>query len=301
MIVSYRYGSSWVKPNSQNSSEPIYLKGPKNYLFAFYGSPYSNFDGIFTGFNNVYRANNFGLSFTDINPNNLFSNTFLIKRVSIDRGDKAGPMMDFDGANKKAIFAITGRTGGNYNIGIDKLYLYNITTNTWSEIITTGLPGNYLANCIKYIGNNVWLLATNAGLYKSTNAGISWTITHNASTWQKGIVINSIIAIGNKAFLGTLANGVWVSDLFTGILEQVKENDLQVFPNPTDGVVNIIMPDLGDKTANVSLYGLDGKKIMNKTVNNNQFQLDLHNFPSGSYFIVINSNNHIYKKEIIRQ
>ncbi len=209
--------------------------------------------------------------------------------------------MDFDAANNKAIFAVTDRAWGNYNIGLDRLYLYNITSNAWSVISTTGLPANYLANCIKYIGNNVWLLATNVGLYKSTNAGVTWTIAHNASNWQKGIVINSIETIGNKAFLGTLANGVWVSDLITGILEQVKDNDLQVFPNPTDGLVNVIMPDLGGKTANVSLYGLDGKRIMNKTVNNNQFQLDLYNFPSGSYFIVINSNNHIYKKEIIRQ
>lgn len=299
LIVSFRYGSSWVKPNSQNSSEPLYLKGPKNCLFAFYGSPYTSFDG-FRGFNNVYRANNFGLSFTDINPGNLFSNTFLIKRVSGDRGDKAGPMMDFDAANNKAIFAVTDRAWGNYNIGIDRLYLYNITSNTWSVISTTGLPANYLANCIKYIGNNVWLLATNTGLYKSTNAGVTWTIAHNASNWQKGIVINSIETIGIKAFLGTMANGVWVSDLNTGILEQVKDNDLQVFPNPTDGLVNVIMPDLGGKTANVSLYGLDGKVMMTKTVQSKQFQLDLHNLASGTYLLVINSNNRIFRKSIIR-
>jgi len=293
LIVSFNNGSTWSKPNSQNTSGPVYLKGPKNCLFAFYAS-----NNTWEDFTNVSKANYFGASFTDLNTGNLFNSNFLIKRLNNDKGEKGGAMMDFDAANNKAIFVVNDRMLGN---GLDRLYLYNISSQNWSEIITTGLPLNYIANSIKYVGNNVWLLATSTGLYKSSNAGIDWVITHNASNWQSGIIINSIQMIGNKAFLGTAANGVWKIDLSVGILEQLKDHDLQIFPNPANDLVNVIIPDFNGKTATVSLYGFDGKEIVNKVVNASHFQLDLQHLPAASYFIVINSNNTIYKKTIIRK
>ncbi len=293
LIVSYNNGSLWQKPSTTNSTERIFLKGPKNCLFAFY-APNNEWED-FTG---VYKANNFGATFTDINTGGLFNSNFLIKRVSIERWDKGEPMMDFDAANNKAIFVVRDRTMGN---GLDKLYLYNITTTTWSEITTSGLPANYLANFIKYIGNNTWLLATSTGLYRSTNGGNTWTITHNANSWQNGIIVNSIQMIGNKAFLGTIANGVWMDDLTVGILEQLRDNDLQIFPNPTADLLNVVIPNFNGKTAIVSLYSFDGKEIINKTINKNQFQIEMKNFASGSYIVVINSNNDVYRKTIIRK
>ncbi len=294
LIVSFNNAGSWSKPNSSNSSSPIYLKGPKNCLFAFYAQ--SNYD--WEDFTNVSKANNFGASFTDINTDNLFNNNFLIKRIFDNSGNKGNAMMDFDAANNIAIFVVKDRTMGN---GTDRLYQYDISTTTWSEITTNGLPSNYLANNIKYVGNNVWLLATTTGLYKSIDAGANWIMTHNAASWQNGIIVNCIQMIGNKAFLGTLANGVWVADIALGILEQLKDNDLQIFPNPTSDIINIMIPDFNGKTATVSLFGLDGREIVNNTINKNQFQLDMKNFALGSYVVVIKSNNNIYSKTIIRK
>jgi hypothetical protein len=293
LINSSNNGSSWAKPAIQNTNWRIYLKGPETCLFAFFGN--DNWDD----FDNVYRANSFGMSFSDLNTG-IFNGSFLIKRVLSGNWDKGGPMMDFDAANNKAIFAVRDRMMGN---GIDKLYLYNITSGMWSEINATGLPVDYLANCLKYIGNNIWLLATNTGLYKSTNGGVDWTITHNAGEWQRGIVVNSIQMIGDKAFLGTISNGVWIVDLSlsTGTTEQIKDDGLQIFPNPTSGSVRVILPEMNNKTVNISLYSLDGREIIKKAVNENPFQMDLNNVPSGSYFMVIKSNNHIYRKGIIRK
>jgi len=293
LIVSFNNGSLWQKPSTANNSEKIFLKGPKNCLFAFYSQ-----NNDWQDFTDVFMTNNFGTTFSNINTGNLFNDNLLIKRVYDFRGDKGGPMMDFDEGNNKAIFAVRDRSMGN---GIDKLYLYNITTTTWSEITTIGLPANYIANCILYSGNNTWLLATNTGLYKSTNGGINWGITHYPNNWINGITINSIQNIANKSFLGTIANGVWVVDHSLGIIEQVKDNDLQIYPNPTADIANIVIPNFNGKTANVIVYSFDGKEIINKTVNNNQFQLNLKNLSIGSYFVVINSNNEIYKKTIIRK
>jgi hypothetical protein len=291
-IVSFNNGSTWTKPNSQNNAKRIYLEGIPSCLFACY-SPSNTWDD----FSNIYKTTDFGANFTDISAG-LFNSSFEIKRHYLDENNKGKAMMDVDVANNLAVFVVVDRTQGN---NINRLYQYNILNNTWSEIITSGLPANYQANSIKNVGNNTWLLATNAGLYKSTNAGLNWTITHNASEWQKGILVNSIKMIGNTAFLGTIGNGIWKVENPFGVSALSDDNVLQIFPNPTADILNVSIPDFKGITAHISLYNSDGKIVMNKIIHNNQFQLNLSGLPSGNYFLVFNSNDHTYKKEIIRK
>lgn len=292
LIVSSNYGNSWVKPNALNSDNRIFLKGTKNCLFAFNSN-----DNDWDDFDNVYKANSFGMSFTSLNTENLFNSNRLIKRVYNNYGDKADPMMDFDMPNNRAVFAVQDRTMNH----VDKLYLYNFTLNNWSEISTTGLPSSYIANCIKCLGNNVWLLATNFGLYKSLNGGIAWTITHNAGDWQKGMDVNAIHKIGNKVFLGTVSNGIWTVDMTLGGIEQPGQNGLQIFPNPATDFITVNLPDYNGNPIGVSVYNVEGIQLKNETANSGQFRLDLNKLPSGIYFVQINTHNRIYRNKIIRK
>lgn len=294
LIVTFKNGTSWVKPNSQNNSQQTYLKGSRNCLFAFFATPNSGWQD----FTNIYKANNFGMSFTDINPNTLFGNNVMIKRLSDTRGDKGGPILDFDSQSNIAIFAVNDRRMGT---DIDKLYKYDINANLWLEIPTVGLPQSYIINFIKYTENNVWLLATNFGLYKSVNGGVTWSMTHNVIDWQQGVIVNSIEIFGNKAFLGTMANGVWVSDLSSSIIENSVDKGLQIFPNPASASVNIRVPDVYGNSMTVSLYSIEGKLALRKNVKNSSLQLDISKLALGSYFVVIESNHHIYRKAIIHK
>ena len=293
LIATFNYGKTWVKPNNQFNLEQIYMKGPKNCLFAFMGSM-NNWDG----FSSVSRANSFGMSFTDLNANGLFNSNFTIKRLPTKWGERSEAMMDFNPNTNKAIFAVRDRMMGN---DIDRLYLYDITTNSWSEMMTVGLPLNYISNCIYYNGNNVWLLATNFGLYKSTNGGINWTITHNENDWQQGIVVNSIQTIGNKAFLGTISNGVWVADLSLGGVEHAIDKGMRIYPNPTADYIHGVLPEFDGTIVSVMLVSIDGKRLMNQTIKGAEFDLNLRNLPAGCYVLVVNMNHHIYRKTIIRK
>jgi len=292
-IVTFDNGASWVKPNSQNSNQLTYLKGSHKFLFAFNAYP-----NDWNDFSNVYRANSFGLSFTDINPAALFNTSFTIKRIVTSRGDKGEPIMDVDVPGNKAIVAVMDRTMGN---GIERLYQYNITTNAWSEIITGGLPANYISSCIKCIGNNTWLLATNTGLYRSTNGGGTWVITHQASNWLKGITVNKIYVMSNQVFLGTLSNGIWTVNLPTGVLSPLADGNLVVYPNPTSGRVQIQIPDFTGTTGTLTLYDMDGKVMITKPVTANPTMLDIHTVAAGNYILVINSANRVYRKSILRK
>jgi photosystem II stability/assembly factor-like uncharacterized protein len=296
LIVTYNNGASWLKPGSQNSDQLTFLKGPKKCLFAFNAYP-----NDWSDFNNVYKANSYGMSFTNLNPNFLFNSSFTIKRTQDSQGDKAGPIMDVDASNTYALFAVDDQTMGN---SLNRLYMFTINTGTWSEVITSGLPENYMANCIKNTGNNKWLMATSVGLYKSSDGGANWTIAHNANAWLEGMTVKSIQLINNNninVFLGTLANGVWEVNITTGLIAPLSVNDISVFPDPCVDLVQVTIPDLTVTTAQVSLYNLAGKELIHKTVSNNIFSVDLHSLASGNYILLVNSNNQTYRKSIIKQ
>ena len=290
VLTTFNNGTSWVKNNSANIYQLTCFKGSKNFLFAF-SDNYQDYND----FSNVYQANNFGISFTDISGG-IINYNLLIKRMEDSQGNKTEPILDIDAPDNRAIFAITDRTYGN----VYRLYLYNMASNTWSDLAPVGLPYNYEPNCVKYIGNNSWLLATNVGLYKSINGGVNWTITHNVNTWQNGITVNRIHVIGNTVFMGTLDDGVWTVNLATGFASPLADNSLIVYPNPGAGIMQVTIPDFTGKSGGVSLYNMDGKLMLQKTTVDKQFELDIHNLASGNYLLLVNSNNRTYSKTIIR-
>ena len=290
VLTTFNNGTSWVKNNSANIYQLTYFKGSKNFLFAF-SDNYQDYND----FGNVYKANNFGISFTDISSG-IINGNLLIKRMEDSQGNKTEAIMDIDAPNNRGIFAITDHTYGN----VYRLYLYNMASNAWSDLAPIGLPYNYVPNCVKYTGNNSWLLATNVGLYKSINGGVNWTITHNINTWQNGITVNRIHIIGNTVFMGTLDDGIWTVNLATGFASPLADNSLIVYPNPGAGIMQVTIPDFTGKTASISLYGMDGKLVLQKTTTDKQFELDVHNLASGNYLLLVNSNNRTYTKSIIR-
>lgn len=289
IIVTFDNGATWVKPGNQTSDQQTFIKGSKNYLFAFNAYKYD-----WSDFNNVYRVNNFGMSYIDIGANYLFAHSLSIKRIVDRDGNKGEAIMDADPSTNKAIFAI-------FELNHDNLFLFNTSTNEWSEIFTIGLPGGYNANCLKFIGNNSWLLATNFGLYLSIDGGLNWKLTHNSTGWQVGVTVNSIQKINNKVFLGTVANGVWTVDQATGIIVPFTNRELQVYPNPVNDIVQIRIPDLSLVNAEVMLFSMDDKVILNTTSNSPQFFLNLKHVGSGTYLLFVKSANRTYSRMIIRK
>ena len=287
--MSIKTGSC-VRPG-QSTDVPVFVKGTKNCLFAFYG--YSSNDY----FNNVYKVNNFGVSFTDIGFNDLQWGMKTIKRIYKERDDFAGPMMDVDNINNYALFVIQDRSDGI----LDKLYKYDVKTSSWTELNAGGLPLNYVGNCLNYIGNNEWLLATNFGLYRSTDGGSTWAVAHTSGYWQNGIIVSSIVKMNNKIFLGTVANGMWVVDLSTGLVKPSENKELIIFPNPVATELSIVIPEWKGNPATIKIFNLQGKEVLNKTVMDNPICLPMKSYASGTYFVELKSNGKIYHQTIIKK
>lgn len=63
-----------------------------------------------------------------------------------------------------------------------------------------------------------------------------------------------------------------------------------VFPNPTNGIVQLTLSDL-KKDLNFSVYDLSGRKILAKDISDIQTYIDLSSVASGEYLLAISSKS----------
>jgi hypothetical protein len=86
--------------------------------------------------------------------------------------------------------------------------------------------------------------------------------------------------------------------------EEITSSDLKVFPNPGNGLVNIILEGAGNlRPVRISVYNYAGRCIVQeKTINEERAMLNISGNPSGLYLIVINNgqNTRTIKYNLIK-
>ena len=103
--------------------------------------------------------------------------------------------------------------------------------------------------------------------------------------------------------IGNSEEGAVVDDLvIEGILPQKDvqfTDDFQIFPNPSEGIFNIKWESKG-RDMKLTLYDITGKTILSKTaIKKDNFNIDLHNFSSGIYFLTLKTTNKIVTKKLV--
>jgi len=79
-------------------------------------------------------------------------------------------------------------------------------------------------------------------------------------------------------------------------IESINSNII-VYPNPTTGVVNIILPDT--TKGELSVTNIDGQSVIEKKINSNNIFIDLSHCAKGVYFINIKSDKQKFTKKIV--
>jgi bilirubin oxidase len=84
----------------------------------------------------------------------------------------------------------------------------------------------------------------------------------------------------------------------TGIADINFKNNFSIYPNPTTEILNIVS-NTSEKFS-INIFNTLGEKIT--SANNIQhLQLNINNYPSGLYFIQINSDNKFFTQKFIKQ
>jgi hypothetical protein len=80
-----------------------------------------------------------------------------------------------------------------------------------------------------------------------------------------------------------------------------KENNIKIYPNPCNSVLNIEeLPKFLSKNSQVSIFNLQGQKIFNKSIEAPKFAISIKDFAKGGYLLLIkNENGKVLTKKTI--
>jgi hypothetical protein len=77
------------------------------------------------------------------------------------------------------------------------------------------------------------------------------------------------------------------------------ENIVKIYPNPTDGIINVDIKDMTGKVT-VNIYNMQGKLVTLKEKVAGCFVLDISQYPSGLYHFVIQQKGLLISKKVIK-
>jgi len=251
-----------------------------------------DYNGKIHYFTNTAGAGNTAV-FTLTNPDYLH----------IDVGNNATPLLydlDNDGLNDLIIGKRTGTFSYYKNIGSTSIPDFSLITDSLGKIKTKRVfdfYGNSSPFIIDSAGTTqLFSGSANGSIYKFGNIDGNLTGTFSADSVVEQIWtgINSIVSIADinndnllDMLIGNQSGGLTYYDGSETVdIKEIKTiNGINLYPNPTNGVIRI---DLGNNTLNnatIQVIDLLGKIIQTKRASAQKTTINLSNYSKGIYLV----------------
>lgn len=154
-------------------------------------------------------------------------------------------------------------------------------------IVTTTAKYN-----IGYDSVQVYLNDVKYSTIQNTTAGTS-SIQCNVSTSGN----YKIHIIGYKDSKPYQSNNVRIYYTHVGIMD-ISQKKLNIYPNPTSGIVTIDLPSEKLENSIIEVYTLAGSKVLSQRINSVSDQINLQELKSGTYILRLNKEGIIYSEKI---
>jgi len=159
---------------------------------------------------------------------------------------------------------------------------------SWTDI-SGDLPQFAVNDIVVLPGNeNVLFVATDAGVYFTTNGGVNWTRAGNNMPIIPVYDI-ALSANGNKLIAGTFARSIMTIDI-AAVITDVEESGsgftISCFPNPATDHIQIS----SQPGAEVVIYDLKGAIMDEFRASESSTKLNVANYKPGVYIITINGD-----------
>lgn len=234
-------------------------------------------------------------------PTDTLSDVFFVKYNNADNqvfvktanGNKTnipyGLYVAGTGANKRIY--LSGTFEGVIDFGI------STETNNPEQRASLGQKDIFIAYYDSL--GNVISSARAGGLNSETNVGIVADNNNNM------FIFGAYRAqAGFQPFSITVSGG---SDLYiarygintTGIIEAANNKTLQLYPNPSNGIINLSFSEATEY--HVKIYDVRGVCLLNETINTQKVQLDLTHLSNGIYFLNANGADKNFQQKLIIQ
>ena len=172
--------------------------------------------------------------------------------------------------------------------------LPDVPTNT---IVIDPLNPDYI-----YVGNDL-------GVYFSPDAGQSW-INYNDGLDDATLIMHLSISHSNRKLrLATHGKGIWEREMIDQLGVDVEElniiSDLNIYPNPATDKIYVNYKLNKSAQVNFILTDIKGKILKTQKLNNltlkNTIKMDINNFSSGTYLLIMETNGKKIVKKVVKQ
>ena len=191
---------------------------------------------------------------------------------------------------------------------------------------------------IKFINDTTALMLLNNSIYKTNDVGANWNVTYTFNAPERPYLIdikdNMIIIVGSSGttrisidhgvtfqtgYIGsTLPNSICIADPKYGIaygitqyniiklgnyvtsLNVIKEQGIDVYPNPTCDFVTLKMSNNAQKNIDAEILDDSGKNIGHLNVAPDE-KMDIRHLANGYYIFKIRYNNEFYYKKFLKE
>jgi ligand-binding sensor domain-containing protein len=135
--------------------------------------------------------------------------------------------------------------------------------------------------------------------------GVQWDVY---TMQNSNLSSNNIVALaieGDKIIAGTADGKINIAEMSTfGFTEIPGYFNFLLYPNPSKGTANITLPLKKTKPVNVTIYSLDGKKVIdafegNLSAGNNEISFDLSAVTPGTYLCGVKVGDYLLVKPMI--
>ncbi|MCO6495617.1 MAG: T9SS type A sorting domain-containing protein, partial [Bacteroidetes bacterium] len=228
----------------------------------------------------------------------------LLKRSGMGSWGLAGTPVQTGGTLLKPIVKVTGATGwSNFGFGGGSPNPLPITLSYFNAKLNNDESVVHLSwTTVSEINNDYF------EVQKSID-GITWntiSIIDGAGNSQQENQYSTIDKYPNEGInyyrlKQVDFNGEYTLSSISNVILSRKTdfNAIKIFPNPTQGVVNIT--NLQADHSSIVVMTIEGKIVNEYQTELNSYNLDIHSLPRGIYFIKINSGGQQYFEKLIKE
>ena len=137
------------------------------------------------------------------------------------------------------------------------------------------------------------------------DAGVADEYLWSDGSENQTLLVNNSI-LGETEYYVTVTNNGCVAfdtisvnvETCTGIHQANNAFNINVYPNPNNGIFNLKIDGDLPNDIEISIYNITGKQIINKTISKNNASFDMSSYAKGIYYLKI-SNESVNKVQKI--
>lgn len=256
---SYNGGSSWNTSALTSTTLP-FSKDP-NLAYAYHAASKTHYVYIaYDGQNKIYvqRSTNFGNTWT--NPELVSKSSKISQFAHLESSNNGFVGISYEQSSGTNIFDDTKK-----DVGF-------VFSTTWAN------SGSFGLDSLAYTKNGFGSLYPALNKVDENNFFLTWL--------SKDTIVNKIKIFERRIFFNSTTS---VADL-----DDAKDSDLTIYPNPANDLVYINIANQSVKS--IQVYRSDGRKV----AIHSSSPFSINTLPAGTYFVVAKTNKMTYLRKLVK-